>query len=53
MSSFTLAGSTAEDFIDVVDGTVAAGPRVATPEPGSWLLLGLGVIAAGRRHRPC
>ncbi len=53
VSSFVLAGSTAEDFIDIVDGTVAPG-AISTPEPGSLALFGLGVIAAGfaaRRRR--
>jgi hypothetical protein len=48
--------SAQEDALEFDHLAIAAGPTVATPEPGSLSLLGLGALAvgfsaAGRRHR--
>jgi hypothetical protein len=47
VTNVSLYGSTPEDFIDLVDGTVSG----AVPEPAAWamMLLGLGLIGAGMR----
>jgi hypothetical protein len=47
VTSATLTGSTDEDFIDMVDGSVAGG----IPEPAAWALLLLGFAGAGAHLR--